>query len=186
MWWKYIIFGALMVFVISWLIAVIQKRIVCEIYEACGMGCFLTLISLGWSWTRLGILLLKIVGLVLYAPAVLFVAGSFIALRTKGKPEDSWERTTKLIDTGVFQVTRHPMYFGTAIWTVGVMFCQQSIPSLILGLVAMFCFFMASKGEDKFNLEKFGDEYREFMTKVPMWNILAGLANLQKTRIDDE
>ena len=176
--WKYIIFGALMAYVAYWLIAVICKRIVYEIYEACGMGCYFTLISLGWSWTGLGILPLQILGLVLYAPAIFFVATSFIGLRTKGKPEDSWERTTKLIDTGVFQVTRHPMYLGTTIWTVGVMLCQQSIPSLILGLVAMFCFFMTSKGEDKFNSAKFGDEYREYMTKVPVWNILKGLKNL--------
>jgi len=184
--WKYIIYGVLMAYVVYWLIAVIRKRIVHEIYMACGIGCYFTLISLGWSWPGLGILPLQILGLVLYAPAILFVAGSFIGLRTKGKPEDAWERTTTIIDTGVFRVTRHPMYFGTAIWTVGVILCQQSIPSLILGLAAMFCFFMASKGEDKFNIEKFGDEYREYMTKVPMWNILKGLRNLRRTKIDDE
>jgi protein-S-isoprenylcysteine O-methyltransferase Ste14 len=184
--WKYIIYVPLMTYVAYWLIAVIRQRMVHGIYEACGMGCYFTLVSLGWGWTGLGILPLQILGLVLYAPAILFVAMSFIGLRTKGKPEDSWERTTKLIDTGVFQVTRHPMYFGTAIWTVGVMLCQQSIPSLILGLVAVFCFFMASTGEDKFNLEKFGDEYREYMTKVPVWNIFTGLANLQRTKNDDE
>ncbi|GAG80166.1 unnamed protein product, partial [marine sediment metagenome] len=29
---------------------------------------------------------------------------------------------------------------------------------------------MASRKEDAFNIEKFGDEYREYMKKVPMWN----------------
>jgi len=70
--WKYIIYGVLMAYVAYWLIAVIRKRIVHEIYMACGIGCYFTLISLGWSWTGLGILPLQILGLVLYAPAILF------------------------------------------------------------------------------------------------------------------
>ena len=34
---------------------------------------------------------------------------------------------------------------------------------------------MASKKEDEFNIMKFGDDYREYMKKVPMWNALEGL-----------
>jgi len=34
---------------------------------------------------------------------------------------------------------------------------------------------MASKKEDEFNITKFGDDYREYMQKVPMWNVLKEL-----------
>jgi len=38
---------------------------------------------------------------------------------------------------------------------------------------------MASKKEDAFNLRKFGDSYREYMRKVPMWNVLKGVVRLK-------
>jgi len=46
---------------------------------------------------------------------------------------------------------------------------------MILGIIAIFCAWMASRKEDEFNILKFGDDYREYMKKVPMWNVLKGL-----------
>jgi protein-S-isoprenylcysteine O-methyltransferase Ste14 len=34
---------------------------------------------------------------------------------------------------------------------------------------------MASRKEDEFNMKKFGDKYKEYAKKVPMWNIFKGL-----------
>jgi protein-S-isoprenylcysteine O-methyltransferase Ste14 len=34
---------------------------------------------------------------------------------------------------------------------------------------------MASKKEDEFNIKKFGESYKEYMKKVPLWNFLKGL-----------
>jgi protein-S-isoprenylcysteine O-methyltransferase Ste14 len=118
---------------------------------------------------------LRIIGFVLYAPAAFFVVSAFVNLRRKGKPGTGWENSTTMIDSGVFRIVRHPLYLGTAIWTVGLMLVFQSIPSTILGIVDVFCFWMASKKEDAFNIGKFGDGYKEYMKKVPMWNAFRGL-----------
>jgi len=176
--WIYIIVAAMWGGIISgWLIPVIQKRIICEIYEACGLGGSFTLmiLGLGGVWTQFNIVPLRITGLVLYAPAAFFVVSAFIALRRKGKPETGWESTTTMIQSSVFRIVRHPLYLGTAIWTVGLMLVFQSIPSTILGIVNVFCFWMASKKEDAFNIEKFGDGYKEYMKRVPMWNAFKSL-----------
>ena len=167
--WGGIIFG--------WLIPMIKERIVHEIYEACGLGGFFTLLILGLSGvlTQFNILPLRIIGFVLYVPAAFFVVSAFITLKRKGKPETGWEETTAIIDSSVFRIVRHPLYLGTAIWTVGLMFVFQSIPLAILGIVNIFCFYMASRNEDAFNIEKFGDGYKEYMKKVPMWNAFKGL-----------
>jgi protein-S-isoprenylcysteine O-methyltransferase Ste14 len=34
---------------------------------------------------------------------------------------------------------------------------------------------MASRKEDVFNIEKFGDTYKDYMRRVPMWNVFQGL-----------
>jgi protein-S-isoprenylcysteine O-methyltransferase Ste14 len=72
-------------------------------------------------------------------------------------------------------VVRHPLYLGFALWGIGQILAIQSIISVVLGAIAIFCSWMASKKEDEFNLKKFGDSYREYMLKVPMWNVMKGL-----------
>ena len=167
--WGGIVFG--------WLIPVIRKRIICEIYEAFGLGIFFTLMMLGLAgvWIQFNVPIIRIIGLVLYAPAAFFVISAFINLKRKGKPETGWESTTTMIGSGVFGIVRHPLYLGTAIWTVGLMLVFQSIPLTLLGITGIFCFRMASKKEDAFNIEKFGEGYREYMEKVPMWNAFRSL-----------
>jgi len=176
--WGYIACIAIWIgIVFGWLIPVIRKHIVYEIYEACGLGGFFSLLALNLSgaWTPYHILVLQIIGFVLYLPAIFFVSLAFINLRHKGKPEDAWEHTTVIIRSGVYRIVRHPLYFGTAIWTVGVMLVFPSIPSTLLGLACIICFWMASKKEDDYNIEKFGPVYREYMERVPTFNVFKRL-----------
>jgi len=171
--WIGIIFG--------WLIPVIRKRMLHEIYVACGLGIYFSLIILGWIWKSMDVFPLLDVGYGLIILAIPFVILSFITLKHKGKPKSGWEHTTTMIDGGVFRIVRHPLYLGTAICTIGIMLVIQSIPSTILGIIAFGCFWIASKEEDEFNLKKFGDSYKEYMKKVPMWNFLKGLEGLRKS-----
>jgi steroid 5-alpha reductase family enzyme len=175
--WAYIIVAVIwLVIIFRWLIPVIKKRVVHEIYMALGLSIFFSLIVLlSMIWDRGDITPLVYTGLALYVPAVVLLVSSFVTLRHRGKPESGWEPTTVIIRSGVYGVVRHPLYFGCAIFTVGITFIIQSIPATISGLVAIFCFFMASIKEDAFNIEKFGDVYREYMTRVSLWNPLRGI-----------
>jgi len=156
-----------------WLIPVIKKRIVYEIYVACGLGIMFSLIVLGHLISkRVNILPLVYIGYAFYIPAAVFVISSHISLKHKGKPESGWEHTTKLIETSVYRIVRHPLYLGSALFTIGIILVIQSIPSTIFGLVAILFFWTASEKEDEFNIKKFGDSYRKHMKKVPMWNFL--------------
>lgn len=174
--WEYIVCVGIWVGIIAgWLIPVIRKRIVYEIYEACGLGVYFSLIVLGWGWKTIDIFPLVYIGYALYVPAAVLVIFSFVSLKHKGKPEPGWEHTTTIIESGIFRVVRHPLYLGAAIWTIGIILVIQSISSTILGLVAIFCFWMASKKEDEFNIKKFGQEYQKYMEEVSMWNVFRGL-----------
>jgi hypothetical protein len=98
--WIYIMVAAMWGGIISgWLIPVIRKRIICEIYEACGLGgsFMLMILGLGGIWTQFYIVPLRITGLVLYAPAAFFIVSAFIVLKSKGEPETRWESTTTMI-----------------------------------------------------------------------------------------
>jgi steroid 5-alpha reductase family enzyme len=174
--WAYIICAGMWIAIIfGWLIPVIRKRMVQEIYMACGLGVYFSLILLGWVWKTIDIRPLLYIGYTLIVLGIAFVVSSFVSLKYRGKPESGWEITTVLIDSGVFGIVRHPLYLGSAISMTGVILVIQSVPSTILGLVAIFCFWMASRKEDVFNIEKFGDTYKDYMRRVPMWNVFQGL-----------
>ena len=183
--WIYIICAIIWVFFLGILIPEIRgKRIISEIYGHCGISFFLTSLVLGLCnvGIQYNILPLKIIGFILYLPAAFLIVSSSIALRRKGKPKSAdLTATTALVDTGIFQIVRHPMSLGLTIWSIGLMLTFQSILSIILGISAIFCLHIYSKKEETFNIEQFGDGYREYMEKVPMWNAVKGLRNLKKS-----
>ena len=177
---NYIIYTALMCFMVYHLVSVARRHLTYGIYEACGLACFFSVLFLnGWKFGPC-IMSLRIIGLILYIPAVLLLASAFIILRRKGKPKDVWEQTTVIIDSGVLRIVRHPLYLGVAIWAVGLMLVFQSVLSTVLGTATIFCYWMASKKEDQFNINKFGDEYKNYMRNVPGWNFIKGLWILRK------
>jgi protein-S-isoprenylcysteine O-methyltransferase Ste14 len=179
MWIHIILYALLMIYIFYWLIKMIRKRIMCEIYEACGLGFYFTLIFWSQYKPMLNIPALRAIGFIFFVPAAFFVGASFAMLRTKGKPTDGWESTTTLINNGVYRITRHPLYLGTTIWSFALVLVIQSFISAILASVAIFCFWKASKEEEKFNLTKFGDEYRRYLDTVPRWNFIKGVNNLK-------
>jgi protein-S-isoprenylcysteine O-methyltransferase Ste14 len=161
--------------VFGWLIPMIRQRIVYEIYAAFGVGIMICLIVLrAMVWKRGDMRPLWYIGYALFIPAVVLVIPAFITLKRKGKPRSGWEHTTVLINSGIFRVVRHPLYLGGAILTLGMVLVVQSVPSVISGIVATFCYWMASKKEEKFNIEKFGENYQEYMKNVPRWNPIKG------------
>ncbi len=174
----YVLFALMWIVIIfSWTIPMIRKGILHEIYESLGLGGFFSFLILGVDGVLVdyNILPLKVVGFLLYIPAGFFVASAFASLKRRGKPEEGWEETTEMIESGVFRLVRHPLYLGTAIFTVAFMLIFQSLPSVILGIVCIALFWLASKREDDYNIEKFGDGYEEYMKRVPMWNFFKGL-----------
>lgn len=181
----YIILGGIWLLIIFWwLIPVMRKHIVHEVYIACGLGILFSLIVLGsMVWKSGEFIVLRYIGWAFYIPAAILVISSFIHLIRSGKPESGWEHSTMFIEDGIFRIVRHPLYLGSALFSVGLMLLIQSIPSALLGIVAIICFGVASKKEDAHNIGKFGDRYKRYIDKVPMWNIFKGVWHLRRSNL---
>ena len=165
-----------------WLRQAVRKRITSEIYIHTGLGIFFTVPTLELTlstfklWPRLDIFWLEVIGLALYIPSAYLVAASMHALKHKGRPRTADPTaTTTFIDTGLYGIVRQPMTLGVAIWCIAFMLAFQSILAVVLGTVSLFCFWISVKKEAEYNIKKFGDEYKEYMKKVPMWNFFKGL-----------
>lgn len=167
MWISIVILGVIWV---GLLIPVVQERLAWMPYAHVGTGLFFTSLILNLALPRTGdladTLWLKVIGFILIIPALILFVSSMVAL-SKGD----------LVKSGMMGIVRHPMYLGTAIAAFALIFVFQSILSIVLSSTAVVLLWVASIKEDEYNLEQFGDSYREFMDRVPRWNVLNGLRN---------
>lgn len=82
------------------------------------------------------------------------------------KPED----TTGLVVTGLYKISRNPMYVGLLIMLFGFAIWLGSLtPFLILPLFYILITAMQIKPEERFLLEKFGTEYQTYKDSVRRW-----------------
>lgn len=167
-----------------WLIHAVKERITSEIFMHAGLGVLLTLLALELTLADVvagcqsDALWLRIVGFLLFIPSFALIAASFHALNRKGQASDLTE-TRVFIDKGIYSVIRQPMTLGCAIWSVALILVFRSTFSLILGLACGFLFWVAARTEDAYDIQKFGDHYREYMRRIPMWNVFKGSARRQ-------
>ena len=181
MWAPVVCAGIWIGFIVHWVTGSIPGKRFYEIYAGSGIAICLTLLLFGlfgWYPPRDDSSLLwavHVAGTVLYWGSVVLVLLSILALARRGQPDGFFERTTTLIDSGLFGVIRHPLYLGIALWSLGLVLKIQGILPSLAGTVALGCAWAASRKEEEFNLEKFGEGYAEYMTMVPAWNALKGL-----------
>jgi protein-S-isoprenylcysteine O-methyltransferase Ste14 len=100
-------------------------------------------------------------------------------LRSKGgvPKGKSYVRTSKLVESGIYAVVRHPQN-GTAFLLInlGLMCIAQHWSSTVLGLASMVLAYVDTFKADQGCIDKFGDPYRQYMQRVPRVNFLLGLA----------
>jgi protein-S-isoprenylcysteine O-methyltransferase Ste14 len=181
MWAPVASIGIWLAFILYWVTRSIPGNRIYELYAGSGIAICLTLLVFdlcGWfpPGERTAALdALSILGVLLCLVTLVLALLCFAALGRRGNPEGFVERTTVLVDSGLFGVVRHPLYLGLALWSIALVLQIQSMPAILLGMAAFCCFWMAGRREDAFNAEKFGKAYREYMTRVPAWNLVKGL-----------
>jgi protein-S-isoprenylcysteine O-methyltransferase Ste14 len=136
------------------------------------------------SWvSQIEVLAYVGVGLYVFSGLVLGCL-PIIEFRVKGGVEKgkSYIHTTKLVDTGVYSVVRHPQYVTFMMWAIaGVLLFQHWI-IILLGVPIFPLTYIDLIKADKDAIEKFGNEYRAYMKKVPRANFLLGLLRLSRRR----
>jgi len=109
-----------------------------------------------------------------------------ITFRRKGgvAKEQSYIKTTVLVDTGIYAIVRHPQ--GGTAWlliNLGVMLIAQHWTSVALGLASMALAYADTFKADQGCIEKFGDAYRRYIERVPRVNFVAGIVRLLRCRM---
>ena len=122
--------------------------------------------------------ILAYVGVGLYVfSGIVFGVLPVAEFRKKGgvKKGKSYIHTTKLVDTGIYSIVRHPQYVTFIMWAIAGMLLFQHWIIIILGIPIIPLTYLDLIRADRNSIEKFGDEYKAYMKRVPRANFLLGI-----------
>lgn len=115
------------------------------------------------EWTRL-------VSAVLGAAALTLALGAVRELRRFGTAFEPWRPTTAIVNTGVYKLTRNPIYLGFALLHAGLALWAESI--LTLALLAPLLAVLdvgVIRREERYLSAKFGAAYDDYRASVRRW-----------------
>ena len=117
-------------------------------------------------------------GVALYfLSGIVFGALPVFEFRRKGGVQkgQSYIHTTKLVDTGIYSIVRHPQYVTFILWALSGMLLFQHWIAILLGSPVIPLTYIDLIRADKACIERFGDDYKDYMKKVPRANFLLGI-----------
>ncbi|GBE04421.1 isoprenylcysteine carboxyl methyltransferase (ICMT) family protein [bacterium BMS3Abin10] len=75
----------------------------------------------------------------------------------------------RLVTHSIYRYIRHPQYTGIYLAIFGQLIHWPTIPTLVLFPVIVVAYYTLARKEEKVMIERFGDEYRAYVKKVPMF-----------------
>ncbi len=107
--------------------------------------------------------------------ALIIVGAALVVLARRefarhGQPTDPGLPTSKLVTTGVFSVSRHPLYLGGVCILGGIALALNLPWVLVLLLPALIaCHYVLIAPEERYLAARFGEEYRLYAATVHRW-----------------
>jgi protein-S-isoprenylcysteine O-methyltransferase Ste14 len=86
------------------------------------------------------------------------------------QPTDPGYPTSKVIRTGVFAISRNPLYLGAIIVLSGLALAFNMLWTLVMLLLSIIlCHYVLIIPEERYLAAKFGEEYQEYTASVHRW-----------------
>jgi protein-S-isoprenylcysteine O-methyltransferase Ste14 len=108
--------------------------------------------------------------------AVLFIVGiSFIVMARRefaryGQSTEPGHPTSKIVTTGVFSISRNPLYLGIVSTLSGIALALNFLWVLVLLIAAiLLCQYILIAPEERYLQNKFGKEYLGYTASVRRW-----------------
>jgi protein-S-isoprenylcysteine O-methyltransferase Ste14 len=135
-----------------------------------------------------GLPALQWIGWAIWVLSMIFGIAPIFILRRRGgvAKGKSFVETTHLVDTNLYAIVRHPQYLAGILFNVSMMLLAQHWLVILLGVISAVLIYVDIQAADREGIEKFGEEYRRYMQRVPQMNfLLGGLRFLQMKRTSD-
>jgi len=77
--------------------------------------------------------------------------------------------TSKLMTGGIYSVIRHPHNLASVLINLGIAFGFKSTIGLVIAVASIIVGYWFTLEEEKLLIQQFGDRYREYKARVPMF-----------------
>ena len=119
----------------------------------------------------------QIISWILLIYSVYLVIAGMLLIKKIGKPNSTrdeknlfgFEKTTELIETGVFMYIRHPLYSSLIFVTWAIFLKNPTPPLFIIALLSTNFLYFTSRFDEKECISYFGDKYKEYMKRTKMF-----------------
>lgn len=104
--------------------------------------------------------------------ALNLLGGLLILSGWRGIYRSYWSRGEgegELVTDGIYKYVRHPQYLGFALMTLGLLVHWATIPLLAMWPLLVLQYYRLARKEEEQMEEEFGDEYRAYRKRVPMF-----------------
>ena len=112
----------------------------------------------------------QLVSWFLFAATTALAVHGLHLLRAVGKARARiMEDTQTVVQTGAYRYIRHPLYASLMLFGWGVFFKGMDPISAALALAATLFWVLTARYEERFNLDRFGAAYAEYMKRTKMF-----------------
>jgi len=109
-------------------------------------------------------------GIVLILIGIGFIVSARREFAYFSQPTDPGQPTSKIINTGVFAMSRNPLYLGGVIVFMGLALALNLLWALVTLLLSIIiCLYVLIIPEEQYLAAKFGEEYKEYTASVHRW-----------------
>ncbi len=114
--------------------------------------------------------LLSIIGLVFLLVAVIILFLAKLEFKKYCQKSDPRCETTHLVTTGIYKISRNPIYLGMMFVAPGASLIINNLWILLANIPIFIVFkYLLVLPEERYLVNKFGDIYREYTEKVRRW-----------------
>lgn len=119
----------------------------------------------------IGVLLLLSAGVFIFAPF-------YLLTKYGGKDGQTYMQARTVVDRGLYAITRHPQYLGYMFFACGFALLSQHWVAVLLAAVGATLFYMQAVKEERYCLAKLGEPYKQYLQRVPRFNLILGIIRL--------
>jgi protein-S-isoprenylcysteine O-methyltransferase Ste14 len=121
-------------------------------------------------WFRDPLSIRQIVSWIIIAASTALAVHGVYLLRSVGKARHRvMEDTETVVEVGVYRFIRHPLYASLLFFGWGVFLKGPDLPSAALALAATAFWVATARYEERFNIDRFGVAYSEYMKRTKMF-----------------
>jgi protein-S-isoprenylcysteine O-methyltransferase Ste14 len=109
-------------------------------------------------------------GIILVAVGVTFIVLARRELAEHGQPAEPGRPTSRIVSSGVFSISRNPLYLGIVIMVIGIALAFNVLWVIILLLPAVvLCHYVLIFPEERYLSARLGEEYKAYTLSVYRW-----------------